>query len=377
MKYLSIDNLEVVLGANWSLAYTTVDVDIKDAISRIKKIDPKVEVFGCSSFQGVFTPNGFIRGIHFLASYPEDGIKAAPVIYDCSPENAKAETLKAAKEISDKIGTPDVILMHAAPGFEERVIEGIDEFFKGKIKVFGGSAADDDITGKWFVFHNDKVTSEGVLLIGFKSLKKIYGSFLSGYLPTNKKGIVTKAEGRTVYEIDGRPAAVVYNEWTNGAISEYLEKGGVILAKTTLKPIGRVVGEIMGIKNYLLSHPHSVIPENKAMTLFTEFKEGDEIILMSGYKGSLIDRARQVVERALGIDKNRISPLGAVLVYCGGCVGAIIEDVQQVVESYKVAIGGVPFIGAATFGEQGCFLLKQDQKANKHGNLMADTIIFS
>lgn len=77
---------------------------------------------------------------------------------------------------------------------------------------------------------------------------------MSGYLPTNKKGIITKAQGRTIYEIDGKPAAIVYNEWTDGAISEYLEKGGIILAPTTLKPIGRIIGEVMGIKNYLLSH---------------------------------------------------------------------------------------------------------------------------
>ncbi|MEN2998927.1 MAG: FIST N-terminal domain-containing protein [Brevinematia bacterium] len=376
MKYLSIDNIEMTFGAKWSLAYTTVDVDIKDIVNRVKKIDPRVEVFGCSSFQGVFTPYGFMRGTHFLASYSEDGIEAVPVVYNCSPTNAKAETLKASKEIFDKIGTPDVVLMHAVPGFEEKIVEGVDEFFQGQTRIYGGSAADDNISGKWFVFHNDKVTNEGVLLIGFKSPRKIYGAFLSGYLPTTKKGIVTKAEGRTIYEIDGKPAAMVYNEWLDGAISEYLEKGGVILAQTTLKPIGRIIGEIMGIKNYLLSHPHSVIPENKAMTLFTEFKEGDEIILMTGYRSALIDRAKQVVERALGMDKDRVTPLGAILIYCGGCVGAIIEDIQQVVESYKSILGKAPFIGAATFGEQGCFLLKENQRANKHGNLMADNIIF-
>lgn len=97
---------------------------------------------------------------------------------------------------------------------------------------------------------------------------------------------------------------------------------------------------------------------------------------MSGYKSALIERARQVVERALGIDKNKVIPKGAILIYCGGCVGAIMDDIQQVVEQYKITLGEVPFIGAATFGEQGCFILRENQKSNKHGNLMADNIIF-
>lgn len=376
MKYLTSSDIINTTDAKWGLVYTTVDVQIKDLVQRAKNINPNFNIFGCSSFQGVFTPDGFLRGAYMLCSYQEDQIEAYPVIYECSSTDAKSKTITACREIMSKIGLPDVILMHGTPGFEERIVEGINEASQNKVKIYGGSAADDDISGKWFVFLNEKIVNTGALIVGFKSTKKIYGAFLSGYLPTNKKGKITKAQGRIVYEIDGKPAAIVYNEWTDGSISEYLEKGGIILGPTTLKPIGRIIGEVMGIKNYLLSHPHSVIPENKALTLFTEFQEGDEIILMTGYKSALIDRARQVIERALGADKNRIIPKGAILIYCGGCVGAIIDSIQQVVEQYKITLGDVPFIGAATFGEQGCFLLKENQKANKHGNLMAYNIIF-
>lgn len=375
MKYISGSDILNLSESSWAICYTTVDVDIKNVLSNVLQIKPGIKVFGCSSFQGVFTPQGFLRGVHFLSSSEEEGIEVYPVLYECSPKDAKSKTISACENIKKNFGTPDIILMHAVPGFEERIVEGIDEAFSKKVKVYGGSAADDDISGKWFIFNGTEVINQGTLLVAFRSPRKIYSTFLSGYLPTNKKGIVTKAEGRTVYEIDHRPAAVVYNEWTNGSISEYLDKGGIILGATTLKPLGRVIGEVMGIKNYLLSHPHSVIEENKALTLFTEFKVGDEVILMSGYKSALFDRARQVVERALGIDKNKVLLKGAVFVYCGGCVGAIIDEIGSVIEQYKFALGEIPFVGAATFGEQGCFLLKE--KENKHGNLMANSIIFS
>ncbi|MGB9622073.1 MAG: FIST signal transduction protein [Brevinematia bacterium] len=375
MEYVNALNIFKLSGADWAVCYTTVDVDIKSLLNKISEVAPKIKIFGCSSFQGVFTPEGFLRGAHFLVSSQNDGIEAYPVIYECSAEDAKEKTILACKEIEKNFGSPDVILMHAVPGFEERVVEGIDEVFLKKVKVYGGSAADDDISGKWFIFSGNKVLNQGVLLVAFRSAKKIYSTFLSGYLPTNKKGIITKAEGRIVYEIDNRPAALVYNEWTNGSISEYLEKGGIILAPTTLRPLGRVIGEVMGIKNYLLSHPHSVIPENKALTLFTEFKVGDEVILMSGYKSALFDRARQVVERALGVDKNRVKLKGAIFIYCGGCVGAIIDEVNNVVEQYRFALSEAPFVGAATFGEQGCFIIRE--KENRHGNLMANSILFS
>ncbi|MGC8870626.1 MAG: FIST signal transduction protein, partial [Brevinematia bacterium] len=237
MEYVNALNIFKLSGADWAVCYTTVDVDIKSLLNKISEVAPKIKIFGCSSFQGVFTPEGFLRGAHFLVSSQNDGIEAYPVIYECSAEDAKEKTILACKEIEKNFGSPDVILMHAVPGFEERVVEGIDEVFLKKVKVYGGSAADDDISGKWFIFSGNKVLNQGVLLVAFRSAKKIYSTFLSGYLPTNKKGIITKAEGRIVYEIDNRPAALVYNEWTNGSISEYLEKGGIILAPTTLRPL--------------------------------------------------------------------------------------------------------------------------------------------
>jgi len=374
MRYISLNNISTISGAQWAVCYVTIDVDVREIVKRVRAINSKVDIFGCSSFNGVFTPDGFIRGVHFLASYEEDEVSSYSVITECSADNALERTESICKQMKDNFGVPDVILMHATPGFEERIIEGIEKVFDGDVRVYGGSAADDDISGKWFIFKNDVIVKEGVLLIGFKHRKKVYGAFLSGYLPTSHQGTVTKASGRIVYEIDGKPAALVYNEWTGGAISEYLDKGGVILGATTLSPIGRVISEILGIKQYLLSHPHQVLPKEKAITFFSEFKEGDQIVLMKGYKSSLIDRVRQVVERALGVDKGRVKLSGAIFVYCGGCVGAILDDIGEVVEEYKINVGNTPFVGAATFGEQGCFV--GQEKHNKHGNLMANMIMF-
>jgi len=374
MRYVSLNNISSLLNAKWAVCYVTVDVDMKEVMKKIRSINERVDVFGCSSFKGVFTPEGFIRGAHFLASYEEDGVSAYSVIAECNESNALEKVENMCKEMEQNFGVPDVILMHATTGFEEKVIEGIEKVFDGNVRVYGGSAGDDDISGKWFIFKNDTVVKEGVLLVGFKHSKKIYGSFLSGYLPTQHQGKVTKASGRIVYEIDGRPAVIVYNEWTGGIISDYLDKGGVILGATTLNPVGRVISEVLGIKQYLLSHPHQVLPKEKALSFFTEFKEGDEIVLMKGYKSSLVDRVRQVIERALGIDKGRVKLSGAIFVYCGGCVGAILDDIDKVVEEYRINMGNTPFVGAATFGEQGCFI--GQEKHNKHGNLMANMIMF-
>lgn len=348
----------------WALVYKTVGENIQFPSGK--------SVFGASSFKGVFTPEGFKRGAYMLTVEEGDNIDAFPVLKNCTEANASEKVKEAAKEISDKLGKPSVILMHATPGFEERILEGISDVFGNDVPVYGGSAGDDDLTGKWEVFLNGESVNSGFLLVGFTG--KAFGHFLSGYLPTDKKGVITKAKGRVVYEIDGKPAAIVYNEWTNGLIEKYLDKGGVVLAETTLRPVGRVIGKTFGVPKYLLSHPHMIIPENKALTFFTEFNEGDEIILMSGTKEALIKRTRQVADMSLR-GKNFKGLKGSILIYCAGCVGVVMDEVNKTIENYKEIVGeGIPFIGCATFGEQGCFL---PERENRHGNLMVNTIIFA
>jgi len=356
-------NYSPELKGKWILVYKTVDERIE--------FPEGINVFGCTSFQGVFTPIGFKRGAYALIGEDKDP-DAHAVLKECDGSTAKSKALEACEEIKGKLGKPSVILMHATPGFEERIIEGINEFFGNEVPVYGGSAGDDDLTGKWEIFLNGKKTNSGFLLVGFSG--NVFGHFLSGYLPTDKKGKITRAQGRRVYEIDGKPAAIVYNEWTNGLIAKYLESGGVVLSETTLRPVGRVIGKAFGMPKYLLSHPHMVIPEDKSLTFFTEFKEGDEIILMSASKGALIKRSRQAVEMALsGRKYNDIR--GGILIYCAGCVGVIINEVDETIREFKEQLGkGVPFIGCATFGEQGCFL---PERENRHGNLMANAIIFA
>jgi hypothetical protein len=379
MKFLTIDNLSSVKNIKWALSYMTVDKKCNEVVDKFKTFH-NCQIFGCSSSLGVYTPDGFKRGAYFLVAEQTDDVDVYPVIKMTGELTAFSYAKTAALEIKNKFGNPDIILMHATPGYEERILEGIASVFGKEMPVYGGSAADDDLSGKWFVFNNITKVGAGFLLVGIKS-KNVSGSFLSGYLHTQSSGVITKADKdsktitragkRIIYEIDNKPAAVVYNEWTRGLISKYLETGGIILKETALSPLGRVVGKLMGMDLFLLSHPHMVIAHNKAISLFTEIKAGEKIWLMMGNKNSLIKKAREVGQKALLSGRRSVN--GAILIYCGGVIANILDSVDIVIKEFEASINTKNFIGAATFGEQGYF---KGINESHHGNLMADTIIF-
>ncbi len=369
-----VENPSILKGISAALIYSNIDSDFRRTIEEILSQNKEINVFGTTSFTGVFTPEGFIDTGAILSIHPEDNISLYPVLRKTSKENAREISTEASLEVKKGLnGKVDFILLHATPGYEEEIVNGIVQALGDNVPVYGGSAADNTLEGKWKLFLNQEMIEEGLLIVGFSYNKKIYHSFYSGYLPTDKKGVITKAKGRIIYEIENKPAAIVYNEWTKGGIKDNLGKDNIILGLTTLHPVGRVVGKLAGLNIYLLSHPHMVLGNENALSFFTEFKEGEEIVLMFGSENALIERTEQVATRALGQDKDKVKLKGGILIYCGGCVGAV-KDKDKIVESYKKVVKDMPFIGAATFGEQGHFSFGEVK--NRHGNLMCNTVLF-
>ncbi|MBO6940355.1 MAG: FIST C-terminal domain-containing protein [Deltaproteobacteria bacterium] len=365
MRVVSLD-APIPASARWALAYATVD-----AISKVRAAaDGSIPLFGCTSFQGVFTPDGFPRGAHALIGEEGDPVADA-VSVQVGAIGARSRAADAARALREKLGTIDALLLHATPGFEERILEGIADAFDGSPpQAYGGSAADDDISGKWRVFHGPDAIGEGFVLAGFRSDAPVHGSFVAGYNPGRRKGKVTAAAGRVVRAIDGRPAAEVYDEWLGGKLGEQRKTGGVVLGETTLHPLGRAVGTIGRMTRYLLSHPHRV-ERDGSMALFTDVAVGDELVLMVGSRDALFERTDRVAGRA---SRGAGEVRGGVLIYCGGCVGVTAERTAEVSQRFGSRIDGAPFVGAATFGEVGCF--DRREGVNRHGNLMADAILF-
>jgi hypothetical protein len=242
-------------------------------------------------------------------------------------------------------------------------------------EIYGGSAADDTIAGRWKVLTERGLASQGFAIAGLCSKNptaSLHGGFIGGYLPTAKRGVVTRAEGRVIAEIDGEPAANVYNRWTGGVIAGVLRRGGSVLMETNLHPLARAVEARSAVPHRLLSHPHEVHLDG-GLALFTDIAQGDVVELMIGTPEPLVTRASKVVPRTLG--RANVQVIGGLLVYCGGCLAAVMDRANDIAVTFGDAIDKSPFVGVATFGEQGCFVSGRD-KINRHGNLMCSAVLF-
>ena len=288
-----------------------------------------------------------------------------------SPNLAAAAATRAALVRAGRAGeAPHLVWVTATPGQEEAVLDGIKDVIGTSAMIVGGSAADNLLAGGWSVFASDGVSDDAVVVSVLFPSSPFGSAFESGYAPTDRRGVVTSANGRYLLGIDGRPAAEVYAEWTDGRIEVPLSGSASILSEATFAPLGRKHTEIQDIPIHILAHPANIHADG-GLELFSNVEVGVEICLMEGSAASLVQRAGRIARDSCA-QLGAVPIAGALMVYCGGCMLAIRDRMDEVAERVDENLGGAPFIGIFSFGEQGEML----DGVSAHGNLMISCLTF-
>lgn len=363
---------------NLLLVHSSCEYDNTVVVKRLRLLAPGVPLQGGTTCLGVLTEEGFHtrdgRGIGILGiADPKGSYGVGITRYGSDPAAAATSALvQAIKEAGRPGELPVAVIMTVCPGNEEGTIHAIEAYLGTAIPILGGTSADNDMSGRWQQFGNDLVIGDGISIAALFSSGDVGYSFHSGYEPTNHRGKATRAAGRVLFEIDDRPAAEVYNEWTNGLISDLLPQGGSMVPTATFTPVGTPVGQVGGIPYFRLSYPVEVLPD-RSLQLFTEARQGTEIVLMQGTPESLSTRAGRVAAAAVDAAAFRARQVeGAMVLFCAGCMLAVQDRIHDTQKGLNDTFQGAPFLCSFTLGEQGCFIGGE----NRHGNLMIATLVF-
>jgi hypothetical protein len=239
------------------IVHCSIEYDIEAVIQVLRSRTPKVAIHGGTSCRGVMTQMGVASengtGLAMLAIADPDGnygVGSASIGTD--PNAAAREAITKALNDAECPGeVPAMVWLTAVPGQEEAILAGIASVLGEDVPVAGGSSADNQLDGSWKQFTAEGVYTDAVVVTALFPSTEVMFAFHSGYEPTDAKGFITKAGGyeatgnkgiatatskRTLVEIDARPAAEVYNEWTEGLISDILGKAAISSAKPPSTP---------------------------------------------------------------------------------------------------------------------------------------------
>jgi hypothetical protein len=175
-------------------------------------------VIGCTT-AGQIGPSGYqLGGISALALAGGD-LKATQ--FFMSP---LSECQMHAAKISDainnaRIGAPPdrnafaMVLVDGLSHVEERLMASMFQCI-GDIPLVGGSAGDSLLFQKTSVYHKGRFRSDAATITLFETTAPVLPVRFKHFRPTSRKMVITEAnpETRTVFEINGEPAAKVFAE---------------------------------------------------------------------------------------------------------------------------------------------------------------------
>ncbi len=355
--------------AKIALLFNSVGYDQKKIMEGVKSVLPDVDVIGCTSSAGIITPDGYIideSGTAGILTLDGDDLTVAS--YGMAKEKSARETgRQVAIKALEKAGldyAPDYFFMSASPAEEEEYIKGIQDVI-GRVPCFGGSAADNTVEGKWSIFYNDTIYSDGVVAAFFYTPKEIATVYTGAYNETKDMGIITKLnDTRVLAEIDGEPAVEKYKNWRG--LSDEEVTGGNLLVTTITSPLGVKdrLGNLTAIRHPMNGN------EDKSMNIGANLAVGTTVIRMEATVDELINSTGNTLKE---LKKKCKDPAGYLLIHCGGRRLGIGDRMPEVYEQLKKIAGDVPFLVVFTFGEYG---YTEDDQTNTTGGLMLSFTAF-
>ena len=238
-----------------------------------------------------------------------------------------------------------IVLPDGTSGAEEAFLRSILHETGKVSQIVGGSTANDLSTTNTYQFANGVYQDAGVMAL-ITSALKIGTGMGHPYYPTERGMVVTKAQGRVVYELNHRPATE--------AMKELLGVTELTPDIFAANPMGVKSSDVFG--QYTIK---SVMTANadQSLTFYAEVPTNAYLIRMATDRDYAVNSFRQVLHDAIR-DAGSPKKIGAVIVF--NCILRHLLKCRLAfndLDIFRDVLGdNVPVIGFNTFGEQGTTL---------------------
>ena len=332
------------------LFFTSCVQDQSELMKGAKSVLGDVPIIGCTSSAALCTQDGYLNketGYSGMMLFGGDVevVTAGSEKTDESPRKIGARIAREAiakRKGEDK--EPDFFFMSASPANEEEYLKGIQDVI-GNIPVFGGSAADNTVEGKWSLLNDGTSFADGCVIAIFYTDSKMANVYTGAYHETDNVGIITKIEGsRTLVEIDHEPALKKYAEWTNQNVEDLM--GGNLLTATICAPLGvkDPIGKVVAVRHPMAGN------EDLSMNIGADLAINTAVIQLTNTPEGILKANAETIEKLnnlMGEDVNSY-----FLVHCGGRrLGLALSNIEdKIYPEVKKAIPDKDFLMVFTFG---------------------------
>jgi hypothetical protein len=226
------------------------------------------------------------------------------------------------------------------------VVRGVQEVLGTSSLVVGGLAGDDLRFSRTYQYVNHHVVSDAVVGVVFGGLGKIGFGIQHGFAPIGKPRHITRAHANILVELDGHPAASVYEEYFGPELVQQMRHEG-LTRQGSAYPLGI---QCEAADQWLLRNVVS-FQDDGSLACSGEILEGSWLQLMIGSREFALEAARRAAQDAL----KPLNHVAAVIVFDSVARRKLLGQQHAVAEvaALRQVVGpSTPLVGCYTYGEQ-------------------------
>ena len=337
--------------------FATVGYDQRSVLQAVREATGGAPLCGCSG-EGTIGGNYADESNHSVVvmAISSDELRWRNGLATGLSTDSRAGGQQVAQSLSSDVSADAVGLFV----FPDGTTVNFDEFFAGLegdlssdrfLPIWGGGAGDNLAMRQTYQYCDDEVVSDGVAYALLSGEALPAWAIDVGYVPIGGERKVTRSKGNIIYEIDGKPAVEV--------LQEYLPDPA--LAENWGARLANSFALCFRAPNYIKDEDYifrAVLSVNKAegsLTLATEIQEGTSVWFSSRNQEKVttgLDRMATQIKRQLGDTQPK-------LVFHFDCTarGKIMfrnQEKLRILRRFRQAVGpDVPWAGFYTFGEIG------------------------
>jgi len=312
------------------------------ALGELVELHPGAEIVGCSTAGEIDDTRVTVDGVVAAAlAFDHSSVRVATTTSDDSASAGArlagalpVDGLRHVLVFSEGSSVNGTELTRGLLGMAGGLARGVPP----GVSVTGGLAGDAERFESTFVIHGGEVRPNGIVAVGLygERLRIGYGS-MGGWDPFGPDRVITRSEGNTLYQLDGKPALALYKQYL-GPHADDLPSSALLFPLLLTTPSSEVVRTILGVNE-----------EEQSMLFAGDVPEGATVRLMKANFERIVDGAAGAADACTAIGG---APDFALLVSCVGRRLILKQRTEDELEAVRHVVGPAAVIaGFYSYGE--------------------------
>jgi hypothetical protein len=330
---------------------SAIDFDHALILDSIHETYPDIQLVGGTSVGEMSSVLGFQEDSVTLMLFASDEIEMSAGVGRNLLHNEQAAAQQAVAEASATLTQGVKLCLTFADGLNcdaSALLDGLMAQVGSGVPVYGGLAGDDWQFKTTYQFFGREILTNSVPVLLLAGNLLLSCGVATGQSPIGKPGIVTKASGNTIYEVDGRRATEFMFDYF-GTIK--LTGGATIGSSIAVMEANEA--------NYYLRASSSQDDEAGSITWFGRVPEQSSIQVTTNSVEGLLSASQTAVSEALSHYPGT-TPTAALIVSCASRLKNLGTRTDEEYELAKVGLNSdIPIMGFHSFGELSPFQVNQ------------------